>query len=116
MELITGKLSVWTRRTPSGRHMLCQFCPVCGSRIFHQMADQHDVISIKPGTLLDTKWLSPVGHIWSTRAQPWLDLDSDCLVYPENPENFEAIYAAWKARKSDNEMRIRATISQPNDC
>ncbi|MCA1368871.1 GFA family protein [Bradyrhizobium sp. BRP14] len=44
--LLTGKIASWTRETPSGRHMVCEFCPECGTRLFHRQEgrpryDQH---------------------------------------------------------------------------
>lgn len=99
VELLSGSLHSWVRRTPNGRQMVCQFCPVCGSRIFHQVTDQEEIISIKPGTLNDTKWLRPVGHIWSQSVQPWVDFEAGCLVYPENPASFEAMLDAWQKRQ-----------------
>jgi hypothetical protein len=73
VELMSGRLQSWVRGTSNGQQMLCQFCPVCGSRIFHQLSSQKEIISIKPGTLNNTKWLKPVGHIWSQSAQPWVE-------------------------------------------
>jgi hypothetical protein len=99
VEVTADSLRSWTRHTPGGRQMVCQFCPVCGSRVFHQMVGQEEIISIKPGTLNDTKWLQPVGHIWTRSAQPWLELGKECLVYPENPATFEAMLEAWRAKK-----------------
>jgi len=105
---VSGRLQEWVRQTPSGKQMRCSFCPACGTRVFHQMSGQDDVLSIKPGTLHDTSRLRPVGHIWSQSAQPWLDVaalatrfdtgagPSSCLVYPGNPESFEPLFEAWR--------------------
>jgi len=97
VEVLSGSLRAWVRQTPGGRQMVCKFCPNCGSRIFHQMADQDEVISIKPGTLNDTTRLRPAGHIWSQSAQPWLKLDAQQLAYPGNPASFEELFASWQA-------------------
>lgn len=107
VEVTTGSLREWVRTTPGGRAMTCRFCPLCGSRIFHQLADQDDIISIKPGTLLDTGWLDPVAHIWSESAQPWIEFGTDCLVYPRNPAGFAAILTAWQnKRKPGSESHL----------
>lgn len=96
VELLSGRLQSWSRTTPSGRQIVGQFCPTCGSRIFHQTIGNEGVLSIKPGTLNDTTWLRPVAHIWTESAQPWVRLDDDCLVYPNNPPGFDAVMAAWR--------------------
>lgn len=93
VEILSGRLQEWVRETPSGRQMVCKFCPTCGSRLFHQMTDQAEIMSIKPGTLKDTTWLRPAGHIWSQSAQPWLALDGH--VYPTNPQSFDAMFERW---------------------
>lgn len=98
VQIQSGRLRSWVRITPGGREMVCQFCPTCGSRIFHQMADQEDVISIKPGTLDDPGLLEPVAHLWTKRARSWITFN-DCLVYPDNPINFGPIFEAWSASK-----------------
>ena len=103
---VSGRLETWVRHTPGGKQMRCQFCPACGTRVFHQMSGQDDILSIKPGTLNDTSRLRPVGHIWADRAQPWLglsgrgsDAGSACLVHPGNPESFEPLFEAWRAER-----------------
>ena len=101
VQVITGTLSSWVRQTPTGRTMNCQFCPTCGSRLFHQFADQTNIISVKPGTLNDRRRLAPVANIWTDSAQPWVKLDQDCLLYRGNPQSFEEIRQAWTAARSE---------------
>jgi len=97
--ILRGALRSWVRKTPSGRELVCEFCLHCGTRVFHQMAGQTEMMSIKPGTLDETRELEPVAHIWTSSAQKWLSLPDGCLAYPENPPDFAAIFAAWHARK-----------------
>jgi hypothetical protein len=98
VELLSGEVKEWVRELPSGRRMACRFCPDCGTRLFHQVLGQEDVMSIKPGTLEDTHWLRPAGHIWTASRQPWVRLEESSLQYPGNPDNFEALLAAWHAQ------------------
>lgn len=94
VDLERGVLKRWLRDMPSGRTMECSFCPTCGTRIFHQVMGQSEIISIKPGTLNDTRWLNPAGHIWVGSAQPWLQLDPACLQYAGNPDHFADLASA----------------------
>jgi len=94
-EIVKGRLKSWIRNMPDGRKMLCEFCAECGSRIFHQMLEQPQVISIKPGTLNNSKTLRPVAHIWVNNAQPWVLFEEGCLLYPEDPPDFEDMFLAW---------------------
>ncbi|WP_298232707.1 GFA family protein [uncultured Azohydromonas sp.] len=95
VELLSGELKEWVRELPSGRRMACRFCPGCGTRLFHQVLGQEALMSIKPGTLEDTRWLRPAGHIWTASRQPWVRLDENSLQYPGNPDGYEALIAAW---------------------
>lgn len=101
LTLLQGHTAQWARHTPSGRITDCQFCPQCGSRLFHQNRDTPQFLSIKPGSLDDTAWLRPVAHIWKQSAQPWLTLPADSLAYAGNPDDFAPLFAAWQAAPGD---------------
>jgi hypothetical protein len=96
VELLRGELKEWIRETPSGKRMACQFCINCGTRLFHQILGQSDLMSIKPGTLNDTKALKLAGHIWTRSKQAWLQLPSNSLQYPEGPPSFDDLFLAWE--------------------
>jgi hypothetical protein len=95
VELLRGELKEWIRETSSGKHMVCRFCPNCGTRLFHQILGQTDLMSIKPGTLNDTKALKLAGHIWTKSKQAWLQLPSTSLQYVEGPPSFDDLFSAW---------------------
>lgn len=76
--------------------MECSFCPNCGTRLFHKVLGQSEVLSIKPGTLNDTTWLKPAAHIWTKSAQPWVLGEVSGLLYEENPESFSDLISAWR--------------------
>lgn len=80
VELLCGELKRWVCSMPSGSSMECSFCPTCGTRIFHKVLGQSEVVNIKPGTLNDTSWLRPSGHIWTKSAQEWISLDSNVAL------------------------------------
>jgi hypothetical protein len=97
VELISGDMKEWIRTMPSGRQMSCQFCPECGTRIFHKTLGQTLLLSIKPGTLRNTSNLKPVGHIWVDSKQKWFEIEEDSLQYGGNPESYEDLICAWSA-------------------
>lgn len=99
-ELLTGSTRSWARTMSSGKQLVGEFCPSCGTRLFHQVAGQSEVMSVKPGTLNNTQFLNPVGHIWTRSAQPWVNIPAGILQYPGNPPDFEAIFAAWREQKN----------------
>lgn len=97
VELLSGELKEWVRTTPTGKSMVCRFCPICGTRVFHQMHGQSEILSIKPGTLYDTKALAPAGHIWTSSRQCWYELPGKSLQYEEGPADFEDLFSVWAA-------------------
>jgi hypothetical protein len=54
---------------------------------------------VKPGTLDDTSWLRPVGHIWTKSAQPWTSFAAGTLLYDAQPRDLAALGAAWQAQR-----------------
>ncbi len=91
VDVLSGKLKTWIRDLPSGGKLACDFCPICGTRIFHRHKNYKDMISIKPGTLDDTSWLKPSGHIWTDSAQTWFEINKDSKNYAKNPESYEEL-------------------------
>lgn len=54
------------------------------------------------GTLDGASGLSPVAHVWTQDAQPWIALPEPHLKYAQNPPDMAAIEQAWKDRDSIN--------------
>ena len=69
---VTGLTKQFTRVADSGNEVTGVFCPECGVRIYHVLGSAPDVVSIKPGTLDDTRWLRPGSFIWMKSAQGWV--------------------------------------------
>ena len=84
--------------TASGTPAGCLFCRDCGTRLYHLPSRAPELAVLKPGTLDDTGWLVPVGHIWTGSAQPWVEIPADTVNYARQPADFAALAAAWKSR------------------
>jgi hypothetical protein len=96
LAIVQGEPQEWRRRAASGGEVICRFCPDCGSRLFHNPTRNLKVTNVKPGTLDDTQWLQPVGHLWTRSAQPWVHIDVDTLSYQEQPVDFAPLFARWR--------------------
>lgn len=73
-------------------------CPECWSRLWSEPPKIPEIFVLRPGTLDDTSWLRPVGHIWTASAQPWVPIpepSEDMLVYPREPDD-GALVRAWQ--------------------
>lgn len=93
-----GKPQFWQRTSASGRAVKCAYCPHCGTRLYHAPARNPAIVNVKPGTLADTKWISPVGHLWLGSAQAWILVPEDAIRYSEQPDSFERLFQAWSDR------------------
>ncbi len=82
-----------------GRVKASELCRRCRTRVFARSRFEALTI-VEPGTLDDTSWLEPVGHIWTRSAQPWVRLPEGvlrCEQQPGDAENLE-LARAWKQR------------------
>jgi hypothetical protein len=96
--IVAGEPRRWRRVHPSGRIIGCIFCGECGVRLYHEPEANPKVTIVKPGTLDDTSWLAPVGHIWTRSAQRWVAMPADAVNEEAQPVNLERMIAAWRER------------------
>ena len=77
VEFVKGADSLHSWDTPGddGRIKRCHYCPDCGTRVMHSSDGPTQYVSIKAGSLDDTRGLQPTAHIWLKSAQPWVSID-----------------------------------------
>ena len=93
---IEGTLARTEWVVDSGARRTGKFCPACGVRIFHGSPGE-PTRTLKAGTLDDTSWLRPAGHIWMRSAQPWFRPAPGELVYETGPDDgFQALAERWR--------------------
>lgn len=90
--ILQGQLKEWSRVSQSGHQVTCSFCGECGTRLFHSPARNPKIINVKPGTLDDTRWLQPVGNLWTQSAQKWVVLSENMLNYPAQPQDYSQLF------------------------
>jgi hypothetical protein len=92
---VEGELRLTERLADSGARREGYFCPVCGVRIIHASAGAERV-NLKAGTLDDTSWLVPAGHIWTRSKQRFIAIGADELAYETQPDDGDAaLLARW---------------------
>jgi hypothetical protein len=87
----------WNRTADSGRGIESDMCERCGVRPVNHPTANDKVSIVKPGTLDDTRWLHPVGHIWTKSAQPWFTIPKDTITHEAHPADVGGLIAAWTA-------------------
>lgn len=97
VRILQGELKQWSRSSASGREVICFFCGECGTRLFHQPTRNPHITNIKPGTLDDTRWLRPIGNLWTRSAQPWIRCNEEMLNYDGQPtaDEFFQLFAKF---------------------
>lgn len=98
--IVQGQPKTWTRIADSGRDVTCSFCGNCGTRLFHDRAYNPETINVKAGTLNDMSGLYPVGHLWTSSAQPWMPLSDQMLNYEGQPQNTRELWEAWTQQQT----------------
>ena len=95
---IEGELGLVTRIAVSGNRREGRFCPRCGTRIVHGTQGARQV-NIKAGTLDETGWLAPAGHIWTDSKQRFVVVGEAELAFPREPgaAGMAAMADRWRA-------------------
>lgn len=83
-----------------GRQSQGLSCGTCSTRLWSEPVKFPGIALLRPGTLDDTSWLDPVGHIWMRSAQPWVQLGTKTLQISGQPEagDIAKLIAAWAER------------------
>lgn len=93
---VSGDMARYTRPADRGSPFLGDFCPACGTRLIHRRDAYGEEVSLKAGTLDDTSWLIPAGHIWTRSKQAWLTFGEDEITHERQPVTFDALKARWR--------------------
>jgi len=80
-----GKPQFWERTTDRGGRLRGAFCPVCGSRLWHERDAAPDTVSLKGGSLAEPIDLTGAIHIWTKRKLPGVMIPEGAVQYPEEP-------------------------------
>jgi hypothetical protein len=101
LEYTKGKPDAYEVQLADGRKKGAYYCPRCKTRV-GGASSLAGIASVDGGSLDDTSWLVPAGHIWTRSAQPWISLPDDSLQFPMQPkdEDFLAMTRAWKQRSN----------------
>lgn len=98
LELLRGEPAERPFRTPGGVLRCDHRCTECGVRLWSVIQGLPDVRMLRPGTLDDTSWLDPIAHIWTSSAQPWVQIPDGVLRYEQQPVDNLELVRAWKER------------------
>lgn len=96
--VLGGEPRPYQRRRADGRRKSVVRCPACLTALWGARPDAPTLATVYAGTLDDTSGLDPVGHIWTSSAQPWIAIPAGPLNHDRQPPDMLAFVRAWKAR------------------
>jgi hypothetical protein len=96
--LVRGEPELHEFRLDAGRERRGFRCSACDTTLWGAPSRFPNLLNLQPGTLDDTSWLRPAGHIWTRSAQSWFALPEDVLRYEEQPDDMLPLVRAWKSR------------------
>ncbi|MGJ8536377.1 MAG: GFA family protein [Parasphingopyxis sp.] len=70
---------------PSGQTSTIHACANCLVRVYAAVSNRPGLITVRAGTLDDSRHLSPVAHIWIRSKQEWVALPEDSRMFEEMP-------------------------------
>jgi hypothetical protein len=82
---IFGVPATYSVRGSSGGSTTRSFCIRCGSPLFTRGELVPDLMSVRFSSLDEQAGFRPVVDIWTSSAQPWVQLDPDVSHYPHSP-------------------------------
>jgi hypothetical protein len=95
--ILRGEPKGWHRLSPSGAEVTSWFCGDCGARIYGSRKSRPQSMNLRAGTLDDTGWLIPAGHIFMSSAQPWIQPAAGAGCYEMEPPDFRPLAEKWRA-------------------
>lgn len=93
LHIIEGEIHI--RKIPDDRIEIRRHeCKGCGTVMWFSADAYPNMAALKPGTLDDTHWFTPIAHLWTRSAQPWIKLDSTAKQY-ETQAKFSELVELW---------------------
>lgn len=98
--IVTGEPKGWHHLSPSGARVTSWFCGDCGARIYGSRETRPESMNIRAGTLDDTGWVKPAGHMFTKSAQAWVQSwmrSAAAECHEMSPPDFRPLAEKWRA-------------------
>jgi hypothetical protein len=93
--LLQGELVAFDKAADSGRVVRMMGCARCGTKVWNEPLLFTTMLVVKPGTLDDMSWATPVGNIWTASKAPWVEIDDTLVNFPGQPPDRQPLFDAW---------------------
>lgn len=87
---VAGELAVYQTASFSGAPKFAYFCSQCGTRLWHRPTRVSEWATLKVGTLDHAAEISPAGHLWVSKKQPWIQIPDGVPAFDTQPDDLHA--------------------------
>jgi hypothetical protein len=87
---VDGDVAISVGLTYGGKPKLRCFCSKCGNRLWHRASEDSRWVTLKAGTLNNAAEISPRGHLWVSKKQPWIVIDPALPIFDTQPDDVNA--------------------------
>lgn len=85
--VIEGRTTEYQRKGDHGAIFNFQFCPICGTTLFHTEQGYEDTsVSVAVGGFADPNFPAPQVSVYDCRRHPWVQLPRGTVAYYMDPE------------------------------
>ncbi len=98
IRVLKGEPRAFERARADGRKKNIFRCGSCLTALWGVRPDAAKTASIYAGTLDDSSAADPVGHIWTSSAQPWITIPSGPLDFEKDPDDMVPFIRAYQSR------------------
>ncbi len=84
---VTGDMVSGERTQPSGAIGTIFACTQCLVRVYSKNSTRPGMVTVKAGTLDDSKGVVPKFHLWTSSKQPWVTVPEDAGALDEQPDS-----------------------------
>ncbi len=95
--IVKGEPKGWRHLSPKGAEVTSWFCADCGARIHGSRKSRRESVNLRAGTLDDTGWLTPIAHMFTNSAQPWMLPAIGAECHEASPPDFRQLGEKWRA-------------------
>jgi hypothetical protein len=82
---VVGKATQYVRVGDQGAQFTFNFCPVCGTTVFHTEAGDDESVSVAVGAFADPTFRAPQASVYDSRRHPWVQLPSGVRAFEHDP-------------------------------
>ena len=94
-----GEPAPYSAKLPDGRTKQGAMCANCGTKLWGESMRNRDFLILRPGSLDDRTWITPVAHLWTRSAHPWFRFAPEAAVFETQPaEAWKVLFQLWSER------------------